>query len=576
MDLCIPPKILEQHVVGLGKTGAGKSSMLRHIVEYLLSQKKRVCVVDPKGDWWGLKSSADGKGPGFPVIAFGDFKEERASDVPINDKSGRHVAELIASGNRPCIIGFRGWHTSHMVRFWIDFAAGIFSLNQGELYLVGDEFHNFAPKGGGGRAQDPETGWCLHWSNRLLSEGRGLGIVCLIASQRPQKVHNDTLTSCETLIAMRVIHKADRDAVQDWIEGCGDISQGKEVLNSLAGMKRGEAYVWSPEAGFGPQRVQFPLFTTFDSFAPPQLQKKVSQAGWAGVDLAAVKEKLARVIEEAKANDPSELKREISKLKAELAKKPNKVEQAPTPKAKEVPVLTDTERTRLTKLISSFDKLYGSVEGHLSALRGLGEATNDLKPEIQFIRSKLQPTVAQTPTAQRAAQPSYVRQIPKNFGAEQTNGDWKPSKCARAILTVLAQSGGSSRRKISLSSGYSIKSSGFANALSELRTHAAIEGSDTLKITELGAGYLGDYVPLPTGCALQEHWINRLGKCPSALLSHLVRAYPSPLTREELASASGYSESSSGFANSVSELRGLELIEDVSDRRIKAAADLFE
>jgi hypothetical protein len=51
--------------------------------------KKRVCIIDPKGDWWGLKASADGKGAGFPVIAFGDFKNAEASDVPINAQSGR-------------------------------------------------------------------------------------------------------------------------------------------------------------------------------------------------------------------------------------------------------------------------------------------------------------------------------------------------------------------------------------------------------------------------------------------------------------------------------------------------------
>lgn len=74
MKLVFPEKILDQHLVVLGKTGAGKSSALRHMVEHLLNHKKRVCVIDPKGDWWGLKSSASGDGPGFPIIAFGNFK----------------------------------------------------------------------------------------------------------------------------------------------------------------------------------------------------------------------------------------------------------------------------------------------------------------------------------------------------------------------------------------------------------------------------------------------------------------------------------------------------------------------
>jgi len=57
-DLAIPSKVLDQHLVCLGKTGAGKSSVLRHIVEHLLSHKKRVCIIDPKGDWWGPKLSS--------------------------------------------------------------------------------------------------------------------------------------------------------------------------------------------------------------------------------------------------------------------------------------------------------------------------------------------------------------------------------------------------------------------------------------------------------------------------------------------------------------------------------------
>src|SRR5262249_45761598 len=151
-----------------------------------------------------------------------------------------------------------------------DFASTLFAKNVGELYLVGDEFHNFAPKG---KILDPQAGKCLHWSNRLLSEGRGLGIVCLTASQRPQKVHNDSLTSHETLVAMRVIHAAARGAIKDWIDGCGDPAKGKTVLDSLANLARGEAWVWSPEIGFGPTKVKFPMFSTLDSFAPPQLQK---------------------------------------------------------------------------------------------------------------------------------------------------------------------------------------------------------------------------------------------------------------------------------------------------------------
>src|SRR6202030_2875541 len=118
-------------------------------------------------------------------------------------------------------------------------------------WLAYDELQNFGPKG---KIMDPDSGKALHWTNRLASEGLGMGLHMIFASQRPQKVHNDTLTSAETLIAKRVLHPSDRDAVADWIKGCGDPKLGATVLDSLAQLDRSEGWVWSPEIGFGPER----------------------------------------------------------------------------------------------------------------------------------------------------------------------------------------------------------------------------------------------------------------------------------------------------------------------------------
>jgi DNA helicase HerA-like ATPase len=257
MSLPFPEAILHQHSATLGKTGAGKSSVLRDMVEDRLDKKKRTCIVDPKGDWWGLKVSADGKSAGYPVITFGNFKNDKASDVPINEHSGAQIAELIASGNRPCVIGFRGWMPGQMVKFWLDFLPTLFNKNEGELYVFVDEMQNFAPKG---KIQDPQAGMCVHWTNKAMSESRGLGMTFHIASQRSQKVHNDTLDCCETLIAMRTAHPAARKSIEDWINSNGDPAFAKEVLTTMAELKKGEAWVWSPENGFGPKRVQFPMF----------------------------------------------------------------------------------------------------------------------------------------------------------------------------------------------------------------------------------------------------------------------------------------------------------------------------
>lgn len=390
----IPESALNQHIVALGKTGSGKSSALRYIVEGLLARRKRVCIIDPKGDWWGIKVAADGKGPGLPLILFGDFKKETARDVPINDRSGKHIAELVSDGNRPCVIGLRGWTQGSMTRFWIDFASALFTRNSGELYLIGDEFHNFAPKQWKGQSdKDTPVGIGLHWANRLLSEGRGLGLVCLIASQRPQKVHNDTLTSCETLVAMRVIHKADRLAVKAWIDGNGAPEVGNEVLKSLAGMPRGEGWVWSPEIGFGPKRLAFPMFSTFDSFAPPQLQKRVSEKGWADVDLSEVKAALADAVKEAEANDPRLLRKRITDLETENSKLKKQGQHVADVKVIEraVDAAVDARDKEWFEIVDGRDKIIGGLKGRMGKAAELLHVNGESIPRAPSMPSAAVP-----------------------------------------------------------------------------------------------------------------------------------------------------------------------------------------
>jgi hypothetical protein len=554
--LCFPEKILAQHLVVLGKTGKGKSSVLRHIVEHLLAKGKRVCIIDPKGDWWGLKSSADGKSAGFPVVAFGDFKEAKAQDVPINPQSGKHVAELIATGNRPCIIGFRGWMPGQMIKFWLDFAPTLFNTNAGELYLVGDEFHNFAPKG---KILDPAAGQCLHWSNRIMSEGRGVGLICLIASQRPQKVHNDTLTCCETLIAMGVNHPADRDAVKDWIDGCGDLVKGREVLNSLAGMPRGEAFVWSPENKFGPERLSFPLFTTFDSFAPPQLQRKISQTGWADVNLDDVKAKLATVIEEAQANDPRVLQGRIRELESKLASTP-KVAPAEI-KTVEVPVISeDTERMLRQYLVQSRDtaqELVDTLTNLDIRFESIVATVRTLKPQPAAINTRPSPS-------------AFPRIANRNQPRTEPG---KLPTCERAILTALAQyPQGRTHNQVAILTGYSSTSGGFANSLSKLRSSGFITREQPMRMTTEGAAALGDWNPLPTGPALLQYWLAQSSTCERKILEvlHANRE----MTHDQLADATGYQATSGGFANCLSKLRTLELIQ--RGQPIRISEDFFQ
>lgn len=520
------------------------------------------------------KSSADGKRSGFPLVIFGG----EHADVPINEHAGAHVAELVATGNRSCLIDLGGWMIGARTRFFIDYASTLFKLTKGRRYQVIDECHNFAPKG---KIFDPDAGKALHWANRLASEGQGKGLVLLAASQRPQKVHNDFLTSCETLIACRVIHKADRDAIKDWIDGCADAAAGKQVLAELAQMQRTDAWVWSPEIDFGPKRITFPMFSTYDSFKPQEAGDPTKLTGWADVDLEDVKAKLQSVVEEAKANDPAELKKRIRELEKQVA-------------ARLAPGVSeaDAQQRYAQGHRDGFNEgaTHGYQQGwneHRKAMLDALEAIPAKPPvlgDIPAPKTVRLPAITDAATAGKVADKQWQeRRAEENssrvktpvLNREKSSNGVQLSKAERLCLTALAQyPQGRTKSQVAILSGYAVNGGGFNNALSSLRSKGFIEGTpDRMRATDDGVAALGDFEPLPQGDDLLRHWLGQLSKAERAALEALAKAYPQSLSKEDLAEAAGYEPSGGGFNNALSRLRTLELITGRGE--LRASEDLF-
>lgn len=565
MNYLLPRKLIEQNVIALGKTGAGKSSALRRaFVEPMLTEHIPTCILDPKGDWWGLKLSKDGRHPGYDIPIFGG----RHADIPITPDAGAAIGELWATGNWSCILDLRGWMPGERGQFFVGFASALYDKNVGRRWVVMDECHNFAPKG---KVLDPQAGKSLHWANKLASEGRGLGINLIGASQRPQKVHNDFLTSCETLVAMRVLHASDREAYKDWIDGCGDPKVGKEMLAAIANLKRGMGYVWAPEYEFGPELVTFPMFETYDSFKPQEPDTKLT--GWAEVDLESLQSKLKTVIDEATENDPGRLKKRIRELEAE-----RKGDDDWNPDA--------IERART----EGYDHGYRTGYGDAAAAAKL--RTDNLLGAIQSVISTAvdSHTILPTPSAFRRANPGLddsslamkyafegakrkdpfrvnetgtIIGVDFSSGPDRTaigTGQGEKLKAAeRALLTVCAQKRSVTKVQLSILSGYSIRSSSFSNALGALRSKGYVEKGEPIRITDIGLKALGSYEPLPSGRQLIEHWMGQLKQAERELLRVVVRR--GSVSKEQLSKESNYSATSSSFSNALGRLRSLELVE---------------
>ena len=94
--------------------------------------------------------------------------------------------------------------------------------------------------------------------------------------------------------------------------------------------------------------------------------------------------------------------------------------------------------------------------------------------------------------------------------------------------------------------------------------------------TGSGKTYGASYQPLPTGRALYEHWLGELGSASgmTRILRTLGDAWPRAMSKEDVGAASSLSHQTGTFANYVSKLRGLELIEVAGDK-LKASDELF-
>lgn len=533
MTFPIPNEALENHIAILGKTGSGKSNAAKVIAERLLHAGKRVCAIDPTGTWWGLRLSEDGKHPSpWPVVIFGG----EHADLPISAEHGAAIAETIGSSSTSAIIDTRQMSVGARTQFFTAFAETLIARNQGELALIIDEAHLFAPQT---RVNDPKSSALVHATNNLVSLGRGVGLRIMLLSQRPAKLHKDSLTQVETLVAMRLIHNLDVDAVKTWIGEWADPAKGKEITSALPSLPKGDAFVWAPELDYL-KRDHFPLVATFDTGKPLAGKKAPTLKA---IDLEKIKERLTTVAKEALANDPKVLRAEIATLKRELASK----------------LVEKINSHDPAVLNAEYDRGYGKghgigyASGFNDARERLGEFFNEFP--IQLMPKDEWPQKLPTPAPIRAR--VEARGSAPNKAPLAANSEWTGPQ--RRILNSLAFWHGighaaPSREQVALVAGYSPNSTGFTNPLGALRAAGQVEYPSPGTVKALVA--TGDDIPG------ESHAAATLRNVLTGPQWRIVEAtLNADADREKIAERAGYSASSTGFTNPLGSLRSLGLVE---------------
>ena len=115
-NLKLPEEAVTETYAILGKRGSGKTTTTRVLTEELLHVGLPALILDPTGVWWGLRTSADGDGDGYPVIIFGGDH----ADVPLEETSGSLIADVVVTRRISAVLDLSGLSKSGTRRFCTD------------------------------------------------------------------------------------------------------------------------------------------------------------------------------------------------------------------------------------------------------------------------------------------------------------------------------------------------------------------------------------------------------------------------------------------------------------------------
>lgn len=569
--LDLPLQAVTETFAILAVRRAGKSNTAVVIAEQMHAAGLPWVAVDPKGDWWGVRSSASGNGPGLAVVVFGGLH----GDLPLEPGAGAYIADLVAARRLTCVLDTSEMSKGEQIRFLVAFSERLLRVNREPLHLFLEEADEYIPQ-----RVESDMARVVGAVGKLVRRGGFRGIGTTIISQRSAVVNKDVLSQVGSLIVLRTTSPQDRKAISDWVRD--KVGGADEMLASLPSLANGEAWVWSPEFLGETKRVQFGRRRTFDSGQTPKVgERRIEPTRLADVDLAAIREAMGEFIQRAEAQDPAKLHKRIRALEAELVKvRAERPEPEVRVERVEVPVLPEDVLDRLDAALQPVGVALAGIDEHLARYRPyvdvrLSERREDRLAAGGYVRSEV-PTTHLVPDVVTVRARAARR-------PQDTNGDspaLTPAK--QKILDALAwletvRIPEASKRQLALLVDMTAGGGAFANYLGSLRTAGLLDypKPGLVGLTDEGRK-LALYVDGPkSSVEMHELLFRKVGPAKARILKVLIEAYPHVLSKEELATAVGMTATGGAFANYLGSLRSLGLIDYPAPGQVAALPVLF-
>lgn len=582
----------------LAQRRKGKTYTANVIAEEMVKAGQPWAALDPTGAWWGLRSSADGKREGLPILVVGG----QHGQLPLERTAGKLLADLVVDEPGHYVFDMSLFESKAAEReFATAFAERLYrrkGKSSDPLHLFVDEADMFVPQ----RTPSGDQRM-LGAFEAIVRRGGIRGIGTTLISQRAAVVNKNVLEQIDVLVALRTVGPNDQKALKAYIDAAGGEDERRELMGSLASLSLGEAWVWEP--GADPplfERVKIRERETFNSSATPKAGgKRVEPRKLADVDLAAIEEKIADTIERAKAEDPKALQKKVRELEQEIRKLKKQLDERPTePIEIKVPAISDEALEEIKEAVEGADSASRDV---LAAGERLGEVADQLAdvPKMVLDQGKRVRGAAArdqgSPSRRsgarqgrssvpRAARPSPTLAHPNDRANNEEGSSLSgPEQRVLDALAWLDTVGFARPSKIQVGfiAGYRVgkKVGGtFGNVLGQLRARGLLDypsaGSVALTAAGEACATVPDIEQTPEG--LQSAVMGMLNGPEQRVLQVLIDAYPEPMSKQDCGEAAGYTvgEKVGGtYGNILGRLRSLGLIDYPGPGEVVALPVLF-
>jgi len=205
----------------LGRKGTGKSTTLAVLAEELLKQHVPIVLVDPQGEHVSLAQQ-------FDIIVAGRAAHALVSLDP--EKAGT-LAEFSLTHNVPVVLSLPRYTAKERFTLLRCYFERLWTLEEDlrkPYFVFLEEAHTYLPQVG--------TTLVFGILSDIFLLGRKYGLGTIVATQRSQKIHKDTISQSEIYLLHKAAHPRDIEVYEELIP-----LPARDVRAMISRLRKGSA-----------------------------------------------------------------------------------------------------------------------------------------------------------------------------------------------------------------------------------------------------------------------------------------------------------------------------------------------